>query len=133
MNEELLKYLKEELSLDELKEMVSDVNSWNGQLEDYYYYENDEYFFRDFFQDKVDDAVRATYYGDYNYMDDYVHFNAYGNLDSVSEYEYDNEIEENAEEIIETYIDNIDDMYDGDLKNKIENAMNDFEEEGDEE
>lgn len=109
----------ERFSIDELKEMISDVNCWNGQLEDYYYYDNDEYFFQDFFGDKVDNAVRAVCYGDYNYMDDYVHFNAYGNLDSVSEYEYEKEIEENAEEIIETYIDNIDDMFEGELKNKV--------------
>lgn len=109
----------ERFSLSDLKEMVADVNSWNGQLEEYYFYENDEYFFRDFFTDKVDEAVRATYYGDYDYMDDYVHFNAYGNLDSINEFEYDRLIETSKDEIIETYIEYIDDMYDGELKEKV--------------
>ena len=33
------------------------------------------------------EAIRATYYGDYNYNDEYVKFNGYGNIDSYSEYE----------------------------------------------
>ena len=53
------------------------------------YYVNNEYFFKEMFGDKVDEAVRAVCYGDYNYMDDYVRFNGYGNLDSCSEYEYE--------------------------------------------
>lgn len=36
---------------------------------------------------------------------------------------YVKEIEENAEEIIEAYIDNIEIMSDSELKNKIENMM----------
>ena len=120
----MIEKLKEELTLDELKEMVNDVNCWNGQLEDYYWYENDEWFFQDFFQNKVDEAIRAVCYGNYEYMDDYVQFNAYGNLDSCSELEYNKEIEEGAEEIIETYLDNINDMPDGELKSKIKNIIN---------
>jgi len=119
----------DELSLDELKQMANDVNSWNGQLESLQYYENDEYFFRDFFNNNVDEAVRAVCYGDYNYMDDYVKFNAYGNLDSCSQFEYDKEIEDNAEEIVEAYIENIDDMYDDDLKKKIKDLLEESEEE----
>lgn len=128
MMEKIIKKLKEELTLDELKEMVSDVNCWNGQLDDYYWYENDEWFFQDFFGHKVDEAVRAVCYGNYEYMDDYVQFNAYGNLDSCSELEYDKQIEDGVEEIIEVYLDNIREMSDGDLKNKIKRIMIDDEE-----
>lgn len=120
--------LIEELTLDELKEMASDVISWNGQLDWLDYFENDEYFFRDFFGDKVDEAVRAVCYGDYNYMDEYVRFNAYGNLDSCNQFEYDKEIEDNAEEIVEAYIENIDDMYDDDIKKKVERFIESDEE-----
>ena len=114
----------ERFGVEDLKEMVQEVNCWNGQLEDYYYYENDEYFFKEFFQDRVDEAVRATYYGEYNYMDDYVRFNAYGNLDSCNEYEYEKELEDNKEEIIEAYIDNIDEMSNGELKDKVNEYIN---------
>lgn len=115
--------LVNELTLEELKQMVSDVNSWNGQLDYLEYYENDEYFFKEFFGDKVDEAVRAVCYGHYNYMDEYVRFNACGNLDSCNQFEYDKEIEDNAEEIIEAYIENIDNMWDKTLNNKIKDII----------
>lgn len=35
----------------------------------------------------VDDALRAAYYGDYRYGDEYVKFDAYGNLESFDEYD----------------------------------------------
>lgn len=86
---EIIERLKEELTIEELKEMAQDVNSWDGSLDYLQYYVNNEYFFKEMFGDKVDEAVRAVCYGDYNYMDDYVRFNGYGNLDSCSEYEYE--------------------------------------------
>lgn len=119
----MIEKLKEELTIDELKEMVSELNSWDGSFDDLYYYENDEYFFEMMFGTKVDDAVRAVCYGNYEYMDDYVHFNAYGNLDSCNEWEYEKEIEESAEEIIERYLEEIDNMWDEDIKRKIKDIM----------
>lgn len=101
MKEEIIECLKNDT--DTLRTMVCDCNGWNGSLDWLDYYENDEYFFNDFFPGKVDDAVRAVCYGNYNYMDDYVHFNAYGNLESCSEFEYQQELEDNAEEIFDNW------------------------------
>lgn len=123
MNNKIIEKLKEELSIEELKEMAKDINSWNGSLDYLDYYENDEYFFRDFFDGKADEAVRAVCYGDYEYMDDYVRFDGYGNLKSCSQFEYEKEIKDNTEEIIELYIDLIDDMYDGEIKRKVQNIL----------
>ena len=39
-----------------------------------YLFENDGDFFESFFENKLD-AVRATFYGDYKFNDDYVRFN----------------------------------------------------------
>lgn len=108
-----------EFSIDELIEMVNEVSSWNGELEDLRYYINDEWFFKDFYSNNVDEAVRAVCYGDYNYMDDYVKWNAYGNLESCSELEYRKEIESYKEEIIEAFYRNIDNMWDKELKDKV--------------
>lgn len=123
IEEKIIEKLEEELSADELKEMVYEVSSWNGMLEDLRYYENDEYFFRDFFGDKVDEAVRAVCYGSYEYMDDLVRFDVYGNLESCSEFEYEAEILDNSKEIIEAYIDEIDNMSDGELKQKVKEIL----------
>lgn len=124
----MIEKLKEELTIEELREMAQDVNSWDGELEDLNYYENDEEFFEMFFADKVDEAVRAVCYGNYNYTDSYVRFNAYGNLDSCDEWEYQKEIENSAEEIINAYLENISDMWNGEIKNKIESIMEEYDE-----
>ena len=50
------------------------------------------------------EAVRAVSFGDYNYSDDYVRFDAYENLESASEYEYYSELENYADEIAERYL-----------------------------
>lgn len=115
--------MKQNFTIDELREMVGEVNSWNGRLDYLDYQENDEEFFNTYFYNKPDEAVRATYYGDYNYMDDYVRFNAYGNLESCSELEYEKELENYKEEIIDAYYENINEMTDNELKNKVKRYM----------
>lgn len=115
--------MKENFTIDELREMVGEVNSWNGGLDYLDYQENDKEFFNTYFYNKPDEAVRATYYGDYNYMDDYVRFNAYGNLESCSELEYEKELENYKEEIIDAYYENINEMDNNELKNKVKKYM----------
>lgn len=115
--------MKKNFTIDELREMVGEVNSWNRELDYLDYQENDEEFFNTYFYNKPDEAVRATYYGDYNYMDDYVRFNAYGNLESCSELEYEKELENYKEEIIDAYYENINEMDNNELKNKVKKYM----------
>ena len=129
--ESIIEYLKN--NVDTIKELVSECNSWDGSLEDYYYYENDEDFFQTFFYNKVDEAVRAVCYGSYEYMDDYVRFNAYGNLDSCSEYQLEKELQDGVEEILdrwlELYSDNNVDTYDDGFKFLIRDFYDDNEDE----
>ena len=93
-----------DLDANQLREMVSEVNSWDSSLENLDYYENDDDFFNTYFSNNVIEAVRAVSFGDYNYSDDYVRFDAYGNLESASEYEYYSELENYADEIAERYL-----------------------------
>jgi len=77
------------------------IAAYNNYLYEVGYYDdiiysNDEYFFKKFFTDP-DAAVRATYYGHYNYCDDYVRFNGYGNLDSYNEYALLDEIKRDSD------------------------------------
>ena len=58
----------------------------------------DEEFFDLAFTDKME-VCRATVFGKVNFNDEYIHFNAYGNLESLSEYEALCEIEGMLEEI----------------------------------
>ena len=62
---------------------------------------NREEFFDTFFSSPID-AVRAVFFGKINsWLDEYIRFNGYGNLVSLSEYEAVEYVDEYAEEIFE--------------------------------
>lgn len=88
--------------------IARDINGYDGSLEELDYWENDEEFFNTYYPDKPMDAVRAACYGSYNYMDDYVRIDVYGNLESVSEMGLEEEVKAWAADILEQIIDNYD-------------------------
>lgn len=92
-------------NIDVLKDVVNEINSWDGGLEDLVVFENDEYFFDTFFENNPSEAVRATCYGSYLYMDEYVKFNAYGNLESLNDWEYIEMLKDNIDDIIDVLVD----------------------------
>ncbi|AYJ76426.1 hypothetical protein BSP12_240 [Bacillus phage BSP12] len=95
--EKVKAYLLE--NMEELQNVAREVNGWNSALDDYQY--NDEDFFNTFFEGRPMEAVRAAVYGDYNYTDDYVKFDGYGNLVSLSEYDMEEELKESIDEIMD--------------------------------
>lgn len=102
MENKLKKYLTE--NLEECRYVVAEVNSWDGSLDYLEAHYNDEEFFNTFFYNNVMEAVRAVFYGDYNYNDDYVMFDGYGNLETLSENEYDHLLLDNMDDIVERVI-----------------------------
>ena len=84
-----------------LKDMTSEtqVSLWNlycnEQNADDYIYDNDEYQLSEMFSgpSAVIDALRAVSYGDYRFTDEYVKFNAYGNLVSFDSYDVEEYID----------------------------------------
>lgn len=93
-------------NVDVLRQIVGELNSWDGSFENLAVYENDEDFFETFFEGKTVEAVRATQFGEYNYSDDYVRFNGYGNLDSLNEYQLNEELKDQVDEIVDALIEN---------------------------
>lgn len=91
---------------EELRQAVSQLNSWNGSLEHLDVQANDEEFFNVHFEGKPMEAVRAAQYGEYNYTDEYVRFNGYGNLESFSDITYEQELNDSIDEIVETLLEN---------------------------
>ena len=114
---------------DVLLDVVSELNSWNSCLENLDFWENDEEFFNTFFDNPMD-AIRATYYGNYNYNDDYVKFNGYGNIDSYSEYERIEEIKDNIDDIVDNLIEYYYNIY---INEELENLLLELLEEEEEE
>lgn len=86
--------------------IVQELNSWNGCLDHLQVFENDEEFFEMFFTEDKMALVRAISFGEYNYNDEYVRFNGYGNLETLNEYQLEEELKESIEEIIDNLIEN---------------------------
>lgn len=65
-------------------------------------YEFDEEFFETMFSSPAE-AVRATFFGNIHWMDDYIYFDGYGNLQSMTKRQYEEDISQAANEIIEQF------------------------------
>lgn len=111
----------------DLMALVSEINDWNGALEDLVYKENDEEFFELYFSGKGLELARAITYGDYHYMDEYVKFDEYGNLVSNSDFGVQQELEDSIDEIIEELFDNWYHLY---LDSELDEMLNELEEDG---
>ena len=105
-----------------LKDVVTELNCWNNCLDNLQVYVNDYEFFDMFFLDNPAEVARAIFFGDYNYNDDYVKFNAYMNLESLNELEYEELLKDNIADIIEHLEENYNNIFlcDGELKILLE-------------
>ena len=67
--------------------------------------------------------IQMTYYGKFNFADDYFRYNGYGNIDSFSEYQVVNEMKED-EEFKKWYIENYVHIDEDDINEAIKNCNN---------
>lgn len=109
--EELLNNKKKEilegirnLSFEELLNLAQDIESYNGALEGWRI--NDKEFFDCYFDGDTLGAVRAVCYGDYQYSDDYVKFDAYGNLESGNQWDVQEDILLEEDTILDEILEN---------------------------
>jgi hypothetical protein len=105
-NTKMLDLIMEALEEMEIEKLVS---IHNERCYDQNYYDdeifyNDDDFFNTYYHNKVIEAVRAVTYGDYRYTDEYMRYNGYGNLVSMTEWEVGNWIDKN--EVAEWMIEN---------------------------
>ena len=95
---------------EEIKNVIAEINNWNGSLANFEVYDNDEYFFSDIFYGSRYDLVEKIINGDYRLEDDLVRFDFYGDLESLDEWEWEEELKENIDEIMEELLDCYDDL-----------------------
>lgn len=95
---------------EEIKNVIAEVNNWNGSLVGFEVFDNDEYFFDDIFYGSKYELVEKIINGNYRLEDDLVRFDCYGDLESLDEWEYEEELEENIDKIIEELLDCYDDL-----------------------
>lgn len=85
-----------------LQYMASEVNSWDGSLYHLDYYEMGQ--FNELMHGHDPEFIACrVHFGDFNPMDDYFSFDGYGNLISLSSFDLDVELSDNASEIVERY------------------------------
>ena len=85
----------------ELLEMVREVNSYDGSLEEYSYYNMDE-LDELFYGTKPSDLLNMVA-GEFNIFDDYFTIDVYGHLVSYRKYEVLDELEQDHDYILEVY------------------------------
>jgi hypothetical protein len=121
----LRSYLLE--NMEELRFLVDVINSYNGSLNYLEVYENDKDFFEVYFTNTFD-AVRSVYYGDYNFHDDLIRFNGLGNIESLSNYDYEIELRDSIDDIIDELLKVYNELDISDeLYELIENILNEEE------
>ena len=105
--DKLVLELVEELSITDIEKIARELNSYDGSYDDVVAYELNEYEFNDLFGGmKPMDIVNHAYYGNYNPNHDYFRFDGYGNLNTLTERDYYEELTDYAEDIIYTALDN---------------------------
>ena len=121
--EEIKNYLLNHV--DEIRDIVIEINSIDNSLNYLEYFDNDDDFFNTFFYNNPSEAVRSSYYGDYNYCDKYVRFNGYGNLESFNDYDLEKEYKYYIDEIIDSFLQHYQELCitDKELNNLIKKYM----------
>ena len=88
--------------IENLLTMVQEINAYNGSMEHLELY--DMKMFDEIMSgfEPMEIALK-TYFGNFNPNDDYFRFNGYANLESLSDYELEDELLNYENEIIEEY------------------------------
>ena len=123
--EELLDNIKQAfIENEDLRSIVMDINSYDGYFDDMQWWDNDEEFFETFFGTVIMDAVRAVCYGEYNYTDEYVKINAYGNLETTNYIQ--DELEGYVDDIVEHIIDNWSELNNIDVSQETKDMIEEY-------
>lgn len=123
--EELLDSIKQAfIENEDLRSIVMDINSYDGYFDDIQWWDNDEDFFETFFGTAIMDAVRAVCYGEYNYTDEYVKINAYGNLETTNYIQ--DELEGYVDDIVEHIIDNWSELNNIDVSQETKDMIEEY-------
>lgn len=92
----------------ELQYMVQDMFDYDNRLEDLYVYDMES--FDEIISEETPTWIaNRIFFGDFNPMHEYFKFNGYGNLESLSTYEYGEELQKYSDEIVSNYIEMVED------------------------
>lgn len=86
----------------QLRTMVSEMNGWDGSFEDLHAWDMDV--FNEIMSGQEPEWIaQRIYFGDFNPMHEFFRYNGYGNLESLTNFGYNEEVEDRHDEIVEHY------------------------------
>ena len=89
-------------TVETLQYMASEVNGWDGSLENLEYYEMDQ--FNELMSGHDPEFIaHRIFFGDFNPTHDYFRFNGYGNIETISNWELERVMEDWADDIVIAY------------------------------
>ena len=107
--EQAIRTYVEHLIGEDLVYLLQHMTSHDGSFEDDIYFDMDE--FDDFMSNYTPmEIAKMIRFGEFNPNDDYFRFNAYGNLESANW----NDVEDEAEDLVDEIIDHLVNYYSGD-------------------
>ena len=125
MLENVKSELINELDSQQLNQLMTVVNDFNGYFEDQMWISMD--CFDDYLSELTPSEIASRVaYGNFDPSHDYFRFDIYGNLESAVDWDVEHDILDSADEIIELALANLDyisDDLDNDLVELVENAM----------
>ena len=90
------------ITVEQLKEMVQEVNSYDGSLGEFEYREMEQ--INELLHGVEPlEILRMAHFGEFNWNDDYFTIDVYGNLGSIDEDEFHGELIDNSKEITGRY------------------------------
>lgn len=102
--------LIEGLTKEQLLEIAQELNGYNGTFSQFQVFTSVEELI-EVYDIKPISAAKMVYFGDIkNWRDDYFRLNDYETIESLTEYELNGQLEMCRVEIIDEYIDNIDEL-----------------------
>lgn len=128
LTEKIVAYFED--NAEELVEIARELNSWDGSFDEFNVHSFDEDFFEMMFAEKPYEAARATHFGEVNWSDDYIRFNGYGNLESLSDWDLEKEAKDRGEEIVEAMLENLGNLS---IPDEVQELIDEDEEEEEDE
>ena len=97
-------------NINVIGEIVIEINSLDNSIEFLEYYENNEEFFNTYFYNNPMEAVRSSFFGSYDYSDEYVKFDVYGNLTSANNHEIEAEYKDYIDDIVNSLLEHYEEI-----------------------
>lgn len=87
-------------------QIARDMNKYSKTLNKFNIWKNNEEFFDLFYKNNILGAIKATFCGKYNFTDKYVKIDTNGNIESISNFDIESEINYWSSNIVNTLLNN---------------------------